>query len=120
MAAGLQNVIEADDVGFDICVRIGDGVAHTSLGRQVHNNLGFVGFENLCNDGFVSNAALNKCEGRIGRQLLQPFILQPHIVIIIHIVNADDSHALNIVKQSLYQIAAYKAGSTGDQNRFAF
>ena len=31
VAAGFQNVIEADHVGLDVCVRIGNGVTNAGL-----------------------------------------------------------------------------------------
>ena len=36
MTAGLKNVVEADEVGFNVRIRIGDGVAHTGLRSKVY------------------------------------------------------------------------------------
>ena len=39
-AAGFEDVVEADEVGLDIGIGVGDAIAHTSLGCEVDNDLG--------------------------------------------------------------------------------
>ena len=38
MPAGFQDVEEADQIGFDIDLRMVDGIAHPRLGGEVHNH----------------------------------------------------------------------------------
>jgi hypothetical protein len=45
VAAALQDVGEADEVGVDVGHRVLDGVAHPGLGRQVDHPLRLVGGE---------------------------------------------------------------------------
>ena len=55
----------------------------------------------------------------MSRQFFKPCLLQSNIVIIIHIIDADDGHVLHIVVQALNQVAANKTSGTCDQYRFA-
>lgn len=54
MTAGLQNVVETDQVGLDISVRVGDGIADTGLCGEIYYDIRFVVCKNLIYQGFVS------------------------------------------------------------------
>ena len=45
VAACFQNIIEADDVGLDIAVRVVDGISYTSLCSKIHDHIKVMGFE---------------------------------------------------------------------------
>ena len=64
MAARFENVIEADEVRFDIGVRIGDGVAHTSPGCTVDYDLRLVLLEDAIDERLVRKVALDEGEVR--------------------------------------------------------
>ena len=51
------------------------------------------------------------------KQLLQPVFLQPHIVVIVQIVQAHHGNILHIPQQRHGQICSDETGSTGNQNR---
>ncbi len=42
MAAGFQDVVETDEIAFDVSIRVRNGVANASLCCQIHNNLRLV------------------------------------------------------------------------------
>ena len=65
MAAGFQNIVEADDVGFYVDVRVGDAVAHPGLGSEVDHDIRSVILKDLIDDGSVSNAAFDEGPIRI-------------------------------------------------------
>ena len=50
--------------------------------------------------------------------VFKPRLLQPDVIVIIHIADADDRHVLHIVVQALHQIAANQTGGACDQCRF--
>ena len=52
MSAGLEDVIEAHHVAHDVGIGIGDAIAHTSLGSEVHDNLGLILLKNTIDGVF--------------------------------------------------------------------
>ena len=64
VAAGFEDVVESDEVGFYIGIRIGDTVENTCLCGKVHNNLWLILGEEVFNEFFVGNVALY--EGKVG------------------------------------------------------
>ena len=122
IAAGLQNIVEADDIGFDVGIGIGDGIADTGLRRQIHHHVKALFGEQLFHQGLVGDAATDKAPAvfrLLGRQfanLLQTVFLNGHVVVGIHIVKTHHRHAFQRTQQLLHQFRADKAGGTGDQN----
>ena len=55
MAASLKNVIEADDVGFDISIRMVNAIADASLGGEINDDVWFVLFEDFIDEFFIIN-----------------------------------------------------------------
>ena len=47
--AGFQNVVESDNVAFNICVRIFNAIAHACLCRKVHHNIKTVSLKKTLN-----------------------------------------------------------------------
>ena len=68
MAAGFQNVVETDEVRFDIGVRVGDGVAHAGLCGKVDHDLRLVLLEDSVNARLVRQIALDEGKIRVGGQ----------------------------------------------------
>jgi len=60
VAAGLEDVVEADEVGLDISIGIGDGIADTCLGGQVHYHIEMVLIEEFIDQRFIGNVSLDK------------------------------------------------------------
>ena len=68
MAAGFEDVVEADEVRFDIGVRVGDGVAHAGLCGKVDHDLRLVLLEDSVNARLVRQIALDEGKIRVGGQ----------------------------------------------------
>ena len=60
VAAGFQDVVEADQVAFDIDIRMVDGVADTGLGGKVDDHGGLVFGKDLVNETFVRDGAFDE------------------------------------------------------------
>ena len=125
VAAGFQDVVETDEVGFDVHVRIGNGVAHAGLGCQVHYDVRVPGAENIFNAGLVCNISTDEMVFASFRQscrffqFLQAVFLQGDVVVVVHVVYADDADAGN-GKEPLHQVRSDKAGRAGNKYGFSF
>ena len=53
------DVVETDDITLDICLRVGDRVAHTCLCREVHDNIKLILGKELVNQRLIGNVALD-------------------------------------------------------------
>ena len=53
MSTGLENIIEAYDVTLDVGIRIGYGVADTSLSREVNYNIEVILFKKLVYESLI-------------------------------------------------------------------
>ena len=83
VAAGLEDVVESDEVALDVGVGIGDAVAHACLGGEV-DHYGYLVFSEDCLHGcLIGDGGVD--EGPVALQrlyLLQAFILDIDIVVI--------------------------------------
>lgn len=116
MAARLENVEKADDVRVDIRARMVDAVPHTSLRREVDDNVRLILLEQRRDRRLIRQVALDKRECRILAQNLQPALLQADIIVIIEIIKADNRRPKP--QQPLRQMKADKSRSAGDQDLF--
>ena len=89
MTAGFEDIKEADQVRFHISIRVGDGVAHTSLCRKVNYHRRLVLLEQLRNQFLISDVAFDKSKCGILGQLIQAEFFQCHVVVGIHIINTN-------------------------------
>ena len=82
VAAGFQNIVKTDEIGFDVYVGVGDGIAYTGLGSQVHYDVRMPGAEDVCNAVFICQIATDEmvftsfCQGSLFFQFLQAVFLQ--------------------------------------------
>ena len=109
MTAGFENIKEADQVGFHISIRVGDGVAHTSLCCKVDDHRRLVLLEQLGDQCLISDVAFDKSECGILGQLIQAEFFQCHIIVGIHIVDANNRSRRSLLVNSLHKVGAYKA-----------
>ena len=65
IAAGFENVVEADEVGFDIYVGVGDTVPHTGLRGKVDDDLRLVFRKEVLNERLVRKVSLYECPGAV-------------------------------------------------------
>lgn len=125
VAAGFQNIVKTDEIGFDIYIGVGDGVTYTGLGSQVHYDIRMPGAKDVYNAVFVCQISTNEmvfasfCQGRLFFQFLQAVFLQGYIIVVIHVINADDADILHC-KEPLHQIGSDKSGRAGDKYGFSF
>ena len=98
MTAGFQYVVKANQVAFDIGIRIGDGIAHACLCCQVYYYFGLVVGKNFVDKRFVSQVAFDEGPlgvavlGSAGSNLLQTVFLDGYVVVVVHVVQTDDLH----------------------------
>ena len=90
VTAGLQDIIETYQVALDIDTGIGDAISDTCLGSQVHHNLWMILLEDFTDKLLVCYASFNKLECRILKQFSKTLLLQANIVVVVHVVNADN------------------------------
>ena len=114
MTAGFQNIEKADQVGFHIGIRVGDGVTHTSLCCKVHDHSRLIFLEQLCDQCLVSDVAFYKSECGILGQLIQTELFQGNVIVSIHVINADDRCRRSLLIDSFHKVRAYEAGCTCD------
>ena len=112
--AGFKDIKEADQVRFHICIRIGDGVAHTSLCCKVNDHRRLVLLEQLGDQCLISDVAFYKSECGILGQLVQAELFQRHIIVSIHVIDADNRRRRSLLINSLHKVGTYKAGRTCD------
>ena len=98
VAAGFQYVVKANQVAFDIGIRIGDGIAHASLCSQVYYYFRLVVGKDFVDECFVSQVAFDEGPlgvavlGNAGSNLLQTVLLDGYVVVVVHVVQTDDLH----------------------------
>ena len=85
MAASFKNVVEAYQIGFDIGIRVGDGVADTSLCCKVYNNSYFVLGEDFIYGSFVCYRVFNESPVSIeSSNLRETLFFDIYIIVIGH------------------------------------
>ena len=116
VAAAFQNVKEADDVGVNVGSGIVNAVADSRLSRQVHHQLGFKLCKNPGQGRCVRQILTHKSKLGETLQNFEAAFLQAHIIIIIHIIQAQ--HGGPQTQQLLRQMETYETGRAGKQNFF--
>ena len=114
MTAGFEDIKEADQVGFHISIWVGDGVAHTSLCCKVDDHRRLVLLEQLRDQLLVGDVAFDKSKCGILSQLVQAELFECHVVVSIHVVDADDRSRRSLLINSFHKVGAYETGRTCD------
>ena len=60
VAAGLEDVVEANEVALDVGIGVGYAIADARLGSEVYHDVELVLIEEFVNQRFVGNVALDK------------------------------------------------------------
>ena len=110
MAAGFQNVIEADHVALDVGIRVGDGVANASLGTQIDYNIRMVLFKNAVDTYLVRKVALDKGIVFKFLKLRKASFLDADIIVIVHVIQTDDYGIRLSGQNTLGKVRADKTG----------
>lgn len=90
VAAGFQNVIEANHVALDVGIRVGDGIANTSLSAQIDHNIRVMLLKNAIDHCLVRKIALDKGVVLELLKLCETSFLDTNVIIIVHVVQTDD------------------------------
>ena len=125
MPAGLQDVVEPYHVTLDVCIRVLDTIADTSLCREVHDDIEVVLLEETVDEGLVGEVALDELVGVLwgGRGLLlndaQAVLLERRIIVVIEVVEADDAERLLALQEAQDEVGAYETGGAGNKDGFS-
>ena len=72
MAAGLQNVVEADDIGFHVYIRVVNGITNARLRGKINNDAWMILLKNVFNQRLIRKIAADKLPS-VRRILLRRF-----------------------------------------------
>ena len=112
---GLEDIVEAEHVGLDVGIRVLDGIAHTSLGCKIDDDLGVILLEDVIDSGLIGDVTTNEVEGGC-LKFVETRLLQGHVVIRVHIVDTDDLCVNGVAEQTPHQITANETGGPCYQN----
>lgn len=116
VAAGFQNVIEANHVALDVGIRVGDGIANTSLSAQIDHNVWVILLKNTVDESFIRKVALDKGIILELLKLCKPSFLDTNIIIIVHVVQANDLGIRLSGQDTFCQVGTDETGGTGNEN----
>lgn len=120
VTASLKNIVETDKVALDISIRIGDAVAASCLCGEVHNYGNLVSREDFLYSILVCNGGVNKSPiPMLGFDFFQTLILDVDIIVIGERIYSNYLDVLDIVEDSLDEIATDKACSACHEDGFA-
>ena len=122
--AGLENVVEPDDVRLDIDVRMVDGIPDPRLRRQIDDHRRFVLREDFVDQRPVRDGTLH--EDMLHGRRLRRFTDQPEavflelrIVVVVHVVQGNHRSGGHFPEQPQDEIRPDESGRPGDENGFA-
>ena len=124
VAAGFEDIVEADEVRLDIGIGVGDGVADACLCSQIDDDLGTILVEDAVDHLLVGDVTLDELIVALGflgfaRNDRQTEVLEGDVVVVVHIVDADDGGILYIFEESLHEVAADEPGCTCHEDGFS-
>ena len=95
MPAGLQNVVEADEVGLNVSVRIGNGIPNPRLRRKIYHKLRLLLSKQLLHRLCVRNVPAHKFPPalillRRSADPGQSPVLDGRIIVVVQIVDSDN------------------------------
>ena len=117
VTAGLKYVGEGDDIGLHIIMRVGDAVAHSSLGCEVDDAVEAAGGEKVRHHPSVSEIAAYKVPVNlpcIFANTRKPRLLQHRIIIAVQRVYAGDQVAAH--QQLTADMRPDETGRAGDKH----
>ena len=120
VAAGFEDVVEADEVAFDVGVGVGDGVAYAGLRGHIHYNLGSKLAEKLVDERFVGDAPFHEPPRCLGMRsggladLGEAELLDGDVVIVVEVVDAEDADVGEVAQEAQYEVGANESGGAGD------
>ena len=121
VTASLQDIVETDKVALNVSVRIGDAVTDSCLGGKVYDNGNLVFREDFLHCVFVCDGGVDKSP--VAMQSLyffQTLILDVNIIVVGERIYSNYLDVLDIVEESLDEIATDKAGSSRHKDGLSF
>ena len=120
MAAGFQNVIEANQVCFHIGIRVRNGIADTRLRTEVHYDFRLILLKDRFDHSLVCQIAFYETEIFKLFQFVQTGFFQAHIIVVVHVIQTHDLHTLHCGEQPPCKVGTNETRYTGDKNAFVF
>lgn len=109
VAAGFEDVEEADDVRMNVTFRVRDGIADTRLRRKVHDDVRLAFEKQRVQRSLVRDVNLAEHKAfAILREHLEPLFLERYVIVVCDAVHADDARAFKSVKDMLGKKTADK------------
>ena len=90
MAAALENIHKANQIGLDIGVGIFQRIANTGLCRQIDHPVRARVGKNTVHRGSVLNGGAREAEAGMWHEPGESRLFQRDIIIVIQIINSDD------------------------------
>ena len=112
MTASLQDIIETYQVTLYISIRIRDRISHASLSSQIHHHLWLMLLKELIHHRLVSDTSIYHGKAIELLQSAKSLLLDMHIIVVVHVINAHYLDVLHFLQQSKSQVAADKTSST--------
>lgn len=120
VATCLQDIVESDKVALYISVGIGDAVADSCLSGKVYDNGNLVFREDFLHCVFISDGGVDKSPVTMqGFDFFQTLILDVDIVVVGYRIDTDNLDVIDIVEETLDEVATDKAGSARHEDGFA-
>ncbi len=114
VAAGFENVDEADQIALHIGARVLDRITHTGLRGQVHHPLRLERGEGVVHRSCIGQIGALVDVVRMFGEARQAGFLQRRVVIVVVVV--DPINGIAARQQALREGGADEAGGAGDQN----
>ena len=110
VAAGFENIEEANDVRMDVTFRVRDGIADTRLRRKVHDDVRLAFEKQRVQRSLVRDVNLAEHKAfAVLREHLEPLFLERRVVVVRDAVRADNARAFKGVKDMPGKKTADKA-----------
>src|SRR5262249_38379851 len=109
-----EHVEETDEIRVDVRRGVLDRVAHPGLRREVHHRVEFLRREKPCHALLLDDVELAEIEAGARLEAIEPRLLQPHIVVIVQIVDAHD--AVTAIEQAMRERGADETRGPGNKN----
>lgn len=120
VTASLQDIVETNKVALYVSVRIGDAVADSSLSGKIHDNGNLVFREDFLYCVFVCDGGVDKSPIPMqGFDFFQTLILDVDIIVVGNRIDSNYLDVLDIVEESLDEVAADKTSSACHEDGFA-
>lgn len=120
VATCLQDIVETDKVALNVSIGIGDAITDSCLSGKVYDNSNLVFREDFLHCVFVRDGGVDKSP--VAMQSLyffQTLILDVNIVVVSNGINTNYLDVLDIVEESLDEVAANKTSSACHEDGFA-